>query len=133
MKTKWLKEDKRLAKLPVVFSPEISQNIEDIHRRNYDNQEALTEWDNYIDGVIGYISNPVIAWDNTGRFSHRPNGETYISEGDIEVGFTIKVDNTTNRSYIYVFRINFHSENYGLRESATKIGTVIDEYGSSAI
>ena len=128
MKTRWLKEDKRLAKLPVVFSPEIFQSIENLHQRNYDNPEALTEWDNYLDGVIGYISNPVIAWDNMGKFSHKPNGETYISEGDIEVGFIIKVDNTTHQSFIYVFRINFHNENYGLRESITKIGTVIGEY-----
>ncbi len=121
-----LKEDKRLPKLPIVPSPEISQEIDDICKRNYDSQEHLSEWLNHLEGIFGYISDPVIAWDNTDRYN-KLNGETYIAEGDIDVGFIIKIENATNKPFIYIFYMNLLCDNYGLKESNTKRSVVITE------
>ena len=115
MKTCWLKEDKRLPKLPVIFSPEIIQSIEDIHRRNYDNQEALTEWENYIDGVIGYISNPVIAWDYVGRYPHFPNGAIFVNDFGYNAAFIVKTNFKTNQPFVYLFKLNLNLEAFGLK------------------
>lgn len=120
MKTYWLKEDKRLTKLPVVFSPEISQSIDNVYRRNYDSQEALTEWKNYIDGIIGYISNPVIAWDYVGRYPHFPNGAIYVSDFGYNAAFIVKTNFKANQPYVYLFKLNLNLEAFGLKTPPLK-------------
>ena len=97
MNRSYLKEDKRFPKLSVRFSPDITYRIESVNAQNYGNQEALSQWNDYIDGIIRYISNPVIAWDNTNRFRHTSNGETYIDEHGMDVGCIIETDNTNIR------------------------------------
>lgn len=104
-----------MAKLPVVFSPEISQSIDNVYRRNYDNQEALAEWKNYIDGVIGYISNPVIAWDNVGRYPHFPNGAICVNDFGYNAAFIVKTNFKTNQPFVYLFKLNLNLEDFGLK------------------
>ena len=74
----WLKEDRTLQKMSVSFSTELSQRIDDIIYYNRNNIDALSQWHNYLDGLVNYISNPVIAWDNMNRYQHFPNGTTII-------------------------------------------------------
>lgn len=121
-----IKEDKRLPKLSVRFSQEITSGIESVNARNYDNQEALSEWNDYIDGIIRYISNPVIAWDNMNRFHHTSNRETFIDEMGMDVGFIIETDSTDNQ-YVYVFYLDLKTEDYGLYESVRMKSVVLTE------
>ena len=51
----YLKEDKRLPKLSVRFSPDITYRIESVNAQNYGNQEALSQWNDYIDGIIRIV------------------------------------------------------------------------------
>ena len=70
-------------------------------------------WHDYLNGIMNYISNPAIAWDNTNRYIHFPNGATYIKDFDFNVGFTIRTN--CNKSYVYVFTINLKPEEFGLK------------------
>lgn len=115
MKHLWLNEDKRLPKLPVAFSNEIIENIDDINWDNRNNPDALFQWHEYIDGLVSYISDPVIAWDNMNRYKHSPNGETHIKEPAYDAIFMVKVNKTTNQSYVYVVNIDLRPDDYGLK------------------
>lgn len=74
----WLKEDRTLQKMSVSFSTELSQRIDDIIYYNRNNIDGLSQWHNYLDGLVNYISNPVVAWDNMNWYQHFPNGTTII-------------------------------------------------------
>ena len=78
MRKCYLIEDKLPPKLPVIFSAKISKQIKAIYAKNQDNAEAISQWDKYIDGIKGYISNPVIALDYTNRFQRLPRGGRFI-------------------------------------------------------
>lgn len=114
MKRYWLNEDIRPPKLNVVFAEEIKDSISDISWHNRNNIESLAQWHNYLDGLTSYISNPVIAWDNTNRFQHFPNGSTHISEFGYEVTFMVKTNEQTNQSYIYIFKMKLNTEEFAL-------------------
>lgn len=73
-----LNEDVILTKLIVVLSDDIQERINNIDWYNRNNIDALSQWHNYLDGLVNYISNPVIAWDNMNRYQHFPNGTTII-------------------------------------------------------
>ncbi|MCQ2291670.1 MAG: hypothetical protein MJZ39_00725 [Bacteroidales bacterium] len=73
-----LNEDVILTKLIVVLSDDIQERINNIDWYNRNNIDALSQWHNYLDGLVNYISNPVIAWDNMNWYQHFPNGTTII-------------------------------------------------------
>lgn len=73
-----LHEDKTPQRLVVRFSTDIADKINDINWYNRSNTGALTQWHNYLDGLVNYISNPVVAWDNMKWYQHFPNGTTII-------------------------------------------------------
>ena len=116
MKQFQIKEEKR-PKLPVRFSQEIANEIEWINFRNFGNDEALSQWNDYIEGIILHISDPVIAWDNMNRYRHTSNEETFINENGMDVGFLIEIDNHTNQSFVYVFYLDLNIDEFGLVES----------------
>ena len=111
----YLNEDKRLEKLLVVFSEDIIEKIDDINWCNRSNTEKLAEWHDYIDGITGYIANPVIAKDYMGWFQRYPNGTIWINEQGMDVTFMVKMKNGTNQQYVYVFDINLKPEDFGLK------------------
>ena len=121
-----LKEDNRLPNLSVRFSPDITYRIESVNSQNYDKQEALSQWNDYIDWILRYLSNPVIAWDNMNRFHHTSNGETFIEELGMDVGFIIETDNNANQ-YVYVFYLDLKTDDYGLNESIKKKSIILTE------
>lgn len=87
-----LYEDRLLTKLPVSFATEISDKINDINWCNHNNIDALFQWHDYLDGLVNYISNPVIAWDNMNRYQHSSNGKTHITELGYDVTFMVKMN-----------------------------------------
>jgi len=109
-------EDKLLSKLPVGFSTEIIEIINDINWYNRNNIVELIQWHDYLDGLVNYISNPVIAWDNTNRFQHSSNGKTHISELGYEVTFLVKTNKQTHQSYVYIMEMNLNTEKFGLEQ-----------------
>ena len=60
------------------------------------------------------MSNPVIAWDYTNRFSRFPNGTRFIKDFDFNVGYAVKTNSTTKQPYVYVFMVNLRPEEFGL-------------------
>ena len=124
MKQFQIKEEK-IKKLPVRFSQEIANEIEWINFRNFGNDEALSQWNDYIETIICYISDPVIAWDNMNRYRHNSYGETFIKELGMDVGFVIEIDNHTNKSFVYIFYLDLNIEEFGLKESKQRNRTLI--------
>lgn len=114
MKQYQLYEDRLPSKLLVRFSYDISKKINTIDSYNQNNIGAVSQWYDYLDGIKSYLSNPVIAWDYTNRFSQFPNGARFIRDFDYNVGYTIKTNNTTNQPYVYVFMVNLKPEEFGL-------------------
>lgn len=114
MRQQLLKEDRLLPKLFVRFSSKIANEINAIDTFNQGNLNGLSNWHDYLDGMISYISNPVIAWDNTNRHQRFPNGTRFIADFDYNVGYTIKTNNTTQQQYVYVFMANLKPEEFGL-------------------
>ena len=112
---KKLNEDKLPPRLYVRFSNAINTQIISINTHNQDNIEELLQWRDYLNTIKNYISNPIIAWDYTGRYQHYPNGATYIRDFGFNVGFTIKTSNRTHNSYVYVFKVNLKPEEFGLK------------------
>jgi len=109
-----LNEDKLPLKLLVIFSSKIRTNIDAIVHYNQNNTEGLSQWYDYLDGIRNYISNPVIAYDYTNRYSKFPNGAIYNRDFDYNAAYVVKTNNTTNQPYVYIFKMNLNTEEYGL-------------------
>ena len=113
MKQILLKEDKLPTKLLVVFSSQISQKIMDIDNYN-PNNEHIYQWYEYLEDIIRYLSNPVIAFDYANRFLTYPNGAKHIEEINYDVTYIVKTNNKTNQTYVFIFYINLKLEEFGL-------------------
>lgn len=113
----YLYEDKRPKKLFVAFAPKISKEIELIDEYNYNkgNIEAISQWHDYIDGLIDYISTPIIALDYTNKYHHFPNGAIYLKELDYDVAFFTSPHKVTNKFYVYIFKVNLKPDKFGLK------------------
>lgn len=111
----YLKEDRLPKKLNVIFSADILNKMDTIENFNQNNIEGISQWYKYIEGLVSYISNPVIAWDYTNRFAHFPNGAIVIKELGYDVAFIVKTDRINNINYVYVFKINLYPEKYNLK------------------
>ena len=108
-------EDKLPKKLLVITSPEISKQIEMIDNYNQNNIDALSQWNEYIEGLKSYISNRSIAFDYANRFTKFPNGAIHLMDLGYDVTFIVRTNRRTNRSYVYVFMLNLKPEEFGLR------------------
>ena len=110
-----LKEDKRPQNLYVMFSKEIMRLLENVYAYNQNNINALSQLSDYLDGLRNYISNPVIAWDYTNKYSRYPNGTIYMNDFDYNVGYSIITDKATGLPCVYVFKLNLDLEAFGLK------------------
>lgn len=115
MITSCLREDKRPSKLPVKFSPKILSQIQTIENYSQNNNNAISLWLDYIDGIKNYISNPAIAFDYADRFPQFPNGAKFINDFNYKVAYVVKTDNNAIQPYVYVFMLNLNLEEYGLK------------------
>ena len=114
MKHSSLTEDKLPPKLLVGFSSAIAKQIDRIYSCNQNNGEAIYQWLDYLDWVLDYMSNPVIAWDNINKHRQWPNETRFVSDFDINVGYKIIADRRTNKPFVYLFRVNLKLEEFGL-------------------
>lgn len=116
MKRYCLNEDIRLKKLPIRFSDELAEKIDNVNFYNRFETENLSEWINDIMGIINWLSNPVIAWDNHNEFTHNDKGETYIDR----YGVLFKIMNNKDEqgreyNFVYVINMTLNIQNYNLR------------------
>lgn len=114
MKNYNLNEDRRPQKLKVNVSPQIDNKIDAIYDYNQNNPKALFQWFDYIDGIKDYISNPVIAYDYTHKYTHFPNGAIYLTDFDYDVGFIVRT-NRFGKSYVYIFKLDLKTQKFGLK------------------
>lgn len=110
-----LKEDKPPIRLPVVFSPAISKEIESILEFNQQLRNSLDEWTDYIEGIKNYLSYAKNAFDYANRFRRLPNGCPFVGDFGYNVGYSVKTSKRTHRAYVYVFMINLRAEEFGLK------------------
>lgn len=115
MKRYELNEDRLPSKLTVLFSQKIRREIESIEIQNQNNIDGLYKWRDYLNGITNYLSNPVIAFDYTNRYSRFPNGAIYNRDFDYNVGYVIKTNNSTNQLFVYVFMVNLKPDEFGLK------------------
>ena len=115
MKQLRLYEDKLPSKLYVAVSSQINKDINAIEAYNQNNAEALSQWHDYIEGIMRYISNPAIAWDYVGRYPHFPNGAIFVSDFGYSAAFIVKTNFKTNQPFVYLFKLNLNLEAFGLK------------------
>ena len=133
MKKHFLYEDKPLAKLPIILSKDLSLKIENILEHNQGNNE-VGEWFQNIESVKNQLSNPVIAWDNTGSHIYSEDGEVSCNIFGYDVVYMIKTNALTNRNYVYIININLKPEEFGLNENVyRKLQSIIKECVRSVI
>ena len=110
-----LKEDKIAKKIPIMFSSEVEDFIDDIDFHNRFNENELIQFYCGLEGVLLWLSNTSIAWDNSNNFNHLSNGTTYFERFGFNMTYTIKVNETTNLSFVYILTLRFNLEDYGLK------------------
>ena len=115
MKRYWLREDKLPPNLLVNFSSKITEKINAIGNYNKNNDLALTQSSDYLDGIKSYLSKSVIAWDNMNRYPRLRSGGKFIKDFGYNVGYTILNDYSTNKPLVYIFMVNLKVEEFGLR------------------
>ena len=137
IKYKFLYEDQRLPQLRVISSKKIRNNFELIREFNKNNQDGLSEWCKYIDFLENYLSNPVIAWDNTGErcYIMRNGGMHMVDDAlGIDVMYCIPVDRFTGGNYVYIFNLDYQLDRFGLKrppnlkENKLFLSPIIESY-----
>ena len=116
MKRYCLNEDVKLKKLPVRFSDELAEKMDDVVFYNRFEVENLNEWINDIVGITSWLSNPAIAWDNRNVFIHYNNESTYISRYGILFQILNYIDKQgVEHNFVYVLDVDIKPQNYNLR------------------
>ena len=118
MKRCYINEDRKLTKLPVRLSEKLQIKIENVLKNNQDNIEYLNQWYENIESVKNHLSNPVIAWDNTGSHNYTEDGEVTCNIFGYDVVYMIRIKPTPPRNYVYIININLKPEVFGLNENA---------------
>ena len=111
-----LHEDFRLEKLPIRYSDGLKEKIEDVIFYNKFEYENLNQWVNDLKGIVSWLSNPAIAWDNRNEFIHHNNGDTYISRYGILFKILNYMDEQgVEHNFVYVLDVGINPQNYNLR------------------
>lgn len=111
-------------KLSVIFSDEIANLIDDIDFHNQFETEKIKEWHNYIEGMISWISNPTIAWDNTNQYQHDyENNITHIRDNGYDVTFVMD----TSKSCILITNADLKYEDFGLKNPSLYEGKLYNQ------
>lgn len=109
-----LYEDKQLTPYKVWLTPTVRNKINIIENFNSDNIDGLSQLYEYIENIKRYISYPVIAWDNTGRYHHFANGATHINEMGYNFIYLIKTSKFDQKPYVCITNISFDFDELGL-------------------
>ena len=137
IKYDFLYEDQRLPQLRVIPSEKIRNNFNLIREYNKNNQDGLSEWYEYIDFIENYLSNPVIAWDNTGKRCYRTRtGAMHMVDKilGINVLYRIPIDKYTGGNYVYILKLDYQLDRFGLKrppnlkENKLFLSPIIESY-----
>lgn len=116
MKKYNINEDKRLHKLPIVLSPELSNKIEDIHWYNRDKEQERNEWKEDILSFLNHLANPVIAWGNHRHYHMDSEDVITMTELGYNVTYQIRTEESTGKNFIFVYKMSLKLYYYGLLE-----------------
>ena len=119
MKKYLFKEDKLPPKLFVAFSSKIRDQISEIDSYNHNNTEGLLQWYEYINVILDYMSNPVIAWDYLNRYKRGRRGSRFVSDLGFNIRYTILSNRNTSEPFVYIFMIDFKLDEYGLKDPSS--------------
>ena len=115
MKKYCLKEDIRL-KLPVRFSDKLVEKIDDVNFYNRFETENFNEWINSLMGIVSWVSNLNIAWDNRNEYIHYNNGDTYIPRYGILFEILNYIDGQgLEHNFVYVLDVDINPQDYNLK------------------
>lgn len=117
-----LNEDKRLASYKVWFTPNVKQEIETIKAYNRNNINGIRQLNHYLQGLMQYISNPSLAWDNIGKYPHKANGATHVNELGYNFTYFIKNSKFEHEDYVCITKIYFNLEEFDLRNPFVAYG-----------
>ena len=109
--------------LPVIFAPEIIYRIEYIKSRNQFNTEGLSQWIDYLEWIVRFISNKSIAWDYAGQFKSDRYGNVYFNSLGYNLVFNFEEDEETTQLYVVIVDMDLNIEEFGLNESKTRKNT----------
>ena len=109
----YIVEDNQASRFRVILSKDIRTKISIIHTYNQNNNKALSQWYEYIEGIVNYISNPSIAWDYANQHTVYKNGTRFMSTFNYNVGYSVKTN--ANGAYVYIFQVNLNPEAFGLK------------------
>ena len=111
-----LNEDIRLEKLPVRYSDELKARIEDVVFYNKFESENINQWVNDLKGIVSWLSNPAIAWDNQNEFIHYDDGEIYIKKYGILFEILNYIDmQGVEHNFVYVLDVDINPQDYNLK------------------
>lgn len=112
MKKCGLLEDILPPRLKVKLSKKIIGIIEDVNFYNKFEKEELALWHGYLVGMIRWVSNQVISWDNIDKYYHNTRKNIHrVKDNGYDVTFIIKSD----KSAITIIKANLDYKSYGLR------------------
>ena len=111
-----LYEEQQPSRFLVVPSKKIRKNFDLIRSYNKNNQEALAEWQQFIEFIQSYLSNRSVALDYPNRCNVLRNGALHLIEPklNIDLRYTIGFDNRTNRNYVFIFKMDYKLDRFGL-------------------
>lgn len=74
MNNEQIYEDNRSSLYRVYLGYKVQQEIKYLISCNKNNVEGIRRLKEYVKSLKRYISNPTLAWDNEGRYTHYQNG-----------------------------------------------------------
>lgn len=115
MNNEQIYEDKRLPPYRVFLGYNVQQEIKYLISCNKNNVEGIRRLKEYVKSLKRYISNPTLAWDNEGRYTHYQNGAIHVMEIGYNFLYILKT-NQTGKSYVCIIRIWFDTNALGLKD-----------------
>lgn len=113
MNQKTINEDTQSPRLQVRFSDELESEIKSIYEINQDNTQALTEWNEYLNEIINFMSYRSIAWDYANEHLKTSENTRFVSAFNYNVDYSIEID--SDGAYVYIFQLDFKLKDFGLK------------------
>lgn len=105
-----LNEDKLPPKLPVIYSDDVINEIDNIKEYNQFEKEGLSKFFSYIKGMENHISNRAIAFDYGNNYARYSDGTIFA----YDIGVTFRLVDDTERIYVEITWMDFNLEDFGL-------------------
>lgn len=116
MKSCYLVEKYEPQKIHVRFSHKLIDEIKLISGFNKRNIEALSQWYEYIKGVVNYISFRDVAFGYAFNCTYINDDTIRLRESEYDIIYNIRINKTTRKIYVYVINIDLKLDEFGLED-----------------